>query len=59
MDTTRVLVLIAALIIFYFLPGMTVTVRSHQLELAIWTLNLLLGWMLVWVVALVWSLTAI
>lgn len=48
-----VLVLIFA---FYFLPSLIAFLRNHKNKLAIFLLNLLLGWtVLGWVVSLVWS----
>jgi len=45
--------------IFYFLPTLAALIRWRPNLLAIFTLNLLLGWTLVgWVVALVWSLSS-
>jgi hypothetical protein len=49
-----------ALVVFvvYFLPGIIAASRDHPNNVAIFALNLLLGWTgLGWVVALVWSLT--
>lgn len=53
--------LIGLLVIFaiYFLPCIVATLRKHRQQLAIFVLNLLLGWTLVgWVVAMVWACTA-
>lgn len=48
------------LIALYFVPGIVALARSHHNATAIVALNLLLGWTLIgWVVALVWSFTAI
>ena len=53
------LVVIAALL-FYFLPTLVATHRNHHQYLAIFALNLLLGWTGVgWIVALIWSLAAV
>lgn len=50
------LVLFAA---FYFLPALIAGVRSKRDVVAIFALNLLLGWTVVgWVAALVWALTS-
>jgi T4 superinfection immunity protein len=47
-------------IALYFLPAINAGVRGHQNSGAIFALNLLLGWTaLGWIVALVWSLTAV
>jgi len=44
----------------YFLPAVVAYSRRHHNRLAILALNFLLGWtFLGWVVALVWSLTAV
>ncbi|MFH1697483.1 MAG: superinfection immunity protein [Candidatus Omnitrophota bacterium] len=41
---------------FYFLPTLIAFLRNHKNKLAIFLLNLLLGWtVLGWVVSLVWS----
>lgn len=48
---------IILMIIFYFLPSLVAYVRHHKNILAIFMLNLLLGWtVLGWVGSLVWSL---
>lgn len=40
----------------YFLPGIVSTLRGHPNTLAIWVLNIFLGWTFVgWVIALVWA----
>lgn len=45
---------------FYFLPTMVALSRRHQNGVAIFALNLLLGWtFLGWVIALIWSLTVV
>jgi len=44
----------------YFLPTSVASLRRHPNAMAIFLLNLLLGWtMLGWVIALVWSATHI
>ncbi len=44
----------------YFLPVIVAGVRGHQSTVAILVLNLLLGWSVIgWIVALVWSLSAV
>jgi hypothetical protein len=44
--------------LLYFIPTFMAAIRSHRNGLAIFALNLLLGWTLVgWIGALVWSLT--
>jgi len=51
------LILIAALI--YLLPGVIASYVRHRYAVAIWALNILLGWSgLGWVAALVWALMA-
>jgi hypothetical protein len=43
----------------YFLPAIIAAARQHRQTLAIFALNLLLGWSVIgWIIALVWSLTA-
>jgi hypothetical protein len=52
------LVLLAILMIPYFVPSIIAFVRHHHNQWAIFALNLLLGWTLLgWIGALVWSLT--
>ena len=44
----------------YFLPSFIAGMRGHPNTFAIFILNLLLGWSFIgWVVALVWSFTAV
>lgn len=46
--------------LFYFPPTIVAWVRRHPNRLSIFLLNLLLGWTLIgWVVALIWSASAI
>jgi Superinfection immunity protein len=46
--------------IIYFMPTGIALLRSHPNAAAIMVVNLLLGWLCIgWIVALVWSLTAI
>ena len=46
--------------VFYFIPTIIAMMRNHPNAVAIMVVNLLLGWLcLGWIVALVWSLTAI
>jgi len=48
------------MLLLYFLPTVIVLARRHQDGLAIFMLNLLLGWTaLGWIVALIWSLTEV
>ncbi|QAT16675.1 hypothetical protein BU251_02480 [Candidatus Velamenicoccus archaeovorus] len=50
------LALIVLMIVFYFLPTLVAYFRQHKNILAIFVLNLLLGWtVLGWVGSLVWS----
>ena len=47
------------LFLCYFLPTVVAGARAHANTLAIFVLNLLLGWLLLpWIVALVWAFTA-
>ncbi len=44
----------------YFIPAIVARRRDHHQRLAIFFLNLLLGWTLLgWIIALIWSLTAV
>jgi len=48
------------MLFFYFLPTMIALARQHHNGLAIFVLNLLLGWtFLGWVIALIWSFTVV
>ncbi len=50
------LLLIVLIFAFYFLPTLIAFLRQHKNKLAIFLLNLLLGWTILgWVVSLVWS----
>ncbi|WP_203292424.1 superinfection immunity protein [Maricaulis parjimensis] len=50
---------IAALVVF-FLPALIALLRGHDNTFAIFLTNLLLGWTGIgWLVALIWSFTAI
>ncbi len=58
MQNFTILELLLAVLIFafYFLPTLIAFLRNHKNKLAIFLLNLLLGWtVLGWVVSLVWS----
>ena len=56
MKTAIALVLIAVMIAGYFFPSIIAACRSHHNTLAIFLLNLFLGWsVLGWVGALVWA----
>lgn len=50
------LFLVVLIFAFYFLPTLIAFLRQHKNKLAVFLLNLLLGWtVLGWVVSLVWS----
>lgn len=52
------LIPLAILLAIYFLPTLVALSRRHQSAVAIFVLNLLLGWtVLGWIVAFVWSFT--
>ena len=52
------LLLIVSIFVFYFLPALIAFLRQHKNKLAIFLLNLLLGWTILgWVGSLVWSVT--
>jgi len=58
MQNFTILELLLVILIFalYFLPTLIAFLRQHKNKLAIFLLNLLLGWtVLGWVVSLVWS----
>lgn len=58
MQNFTILELLLVVLIFaiYFLPTLIAFLRRHKNSLAIFLLNLLLGWtVLGWVVSLVWS----
>ncbi len=47
-------------LLLHFLPTFVAAMRGHQNAVAIFVLNLLLGWTVIgWVVALVWAFTAV
>lgn len=53
------LIILAAAVAFYFMPGLIAYFRDHNNAVAIMLLNLFLGWTLIgWVAALVWSAMA-
>ena len=59
-EALGVIFLVLALIGIYFLPAFVASFRNHHQTNAIVILNLFLGWTLLgWVIALVWSATAI
>ncbi len=50
------ILLVVLIFTIYFLPTLIAFLRQHKNKLAIFLLNLLLGWtVLGWVVSLVWS----
>ena len=58
MDTSYLYMLFVVVLSFivYFLPTLIAARRSHPYNMAIFVLNLLLGWTFVgWVISLVWS----
>lgn len=59
-DGFLALILVLAVALAYFLPSVVAWQRRHHQRGAIFVLNLLLGWTaLGWIVALVWSFTAV
>ncbi len=51
-------VVVLVLLTIYFLPTLIALMRHHHNRLAIFILNLLLGWTLLgWIVAMVWAFT--
>ncbi|MFO0996224.1 MAG: superinfection immunity protein [Alphaproteobacteria bacterium] len=47
-------------LLLYFLPALIAMNRRHQSAMAIFLLNLLLGWTaLGWIVALIWSFSSV
>jgi hypothetical protein len=56
----QMILFLAIAIIIYFIPNWIASVRKHHNANAIFITNLLLGWTaLGWIVALIWSLTAV
>ena len=50
--------IIITLLALYFIPSIIAIVKGRRNKMAIFALNILLGWTLIgWVVSLVWSLT--
>ena len=48
------------LLALYFASTIVAAVRKHHNAVAIWALNLLLGWTVIgWIAVLVWALTAV
>ena len=53
-------IIIVIFLLVYFLPAMVASSRDHQQKLAIFMLNLLLGWTAIgWILAIVWACTAL
>jgi hypothetical protein len=53
-------VMIIIFLLIYFIPAIVAGARGHRQSLAIFMLNLLLGWTcLGWVAAIVWACTAV
>jgi hypothetical protein len=47
-------------LVFYFLPTVIAVLRGHPNVMPIFLVNFLLGWIcLGWIIALIWSVTAI
>lgn len=45
--------------VVYLIPGIVASMRGHRNRLAIWALDVLVGWtVLGWIVALIWALTS-
>ena len=52
--------LILGILVPYFLPAIIASARNHHQRLAIFVLNLFLGWtFLGWLLALIWACTAV
>lgn len=60
MEDVIVTVIVVGAIALYLFPTYIAMQRHHHQSLAIFFLNLLLGWSLIgWVAALIWSMTAV
>jgi hypothetical protein len=60
MDTFVGLIWLGIFILVYFFPAFVASRRGHHQVMAIFLLNLFLGWTFIgWVGALVWSVTAV
>lgn len=58
LDIVFVIAVIIGILVLYFIPTIIAFFRQHNNKLAIFLLNLFLGWTLLgWVIALVWSVT--
>jgi hypothetical protein len=54
--TIAELILLTMALVIYFLPALIALLRYHKNKLAIFLLNLFLGWTIIgWVSSLVWS----
>ena len=54
--TIAELILLTLVLVIYFLPVLIALLRHHKNKLAIFLLNLFLGWTVIgWVSSLVWS----
>ena len=53
-------IVVAIILLVYFIPAIVASKRGHPQSLAIFVLNLLMGWTAIgWVVAIVWACTAV
>lgn len=58
METASAVSTLIILIVLYFFPALVAKMRDHEQTLAIFMLNLLLGWSgLGWCAALIWACT--
>jgi len=58
--TPNPLIILALIIVCYFLPSIIASFRGHHQMAAIFLLNIFIGWTSIgWVAALVWAATAI
>lgn len=59
MEVFSALIVLLILVASYFLPTIVASARGHKNTLAIFLLNLFLGWTLIgWLGALIWSVLA-
>ena len=57
--TAASLIVLVVVLLLHFLPTVIAFLRHHHNLIAIFALNLLLGWTgLGWIIAFIWSLTA-
>lgn len=55
---TAIAWIFAVLTLGYLIPGAIATTRKHPSSVAVWCVNVLLGWSVIgWIVALIWALT--